>query len=98
MKIIYLDINDGFKCYTTDNGSRLAVETSSFDGKCDAFIEGHRFVPKGQTWTREDGVVFEGEMVTAWRDTNELDRAQLEYEKQLFAEQIEALSIMGVVV
>lgn len=98
MKTIYLDINNGFQCYTTDNGSMLAVETGSFDGKCDAFIEGHRFVPKGQTWTREDGVIFEGEMVTPWRDTNELDRAQLEYEKQLFAEQIEALSIMGVVV
>ena len=95
MKTIFIDSD--FKCHPTDDGTMSAIKTDFFDGKCDSFIEGYRFVSSGETWTREDGMVFEGEMVTAWRNSNELDRAQLEYEKQLFAEQAEALSIIGVV-
>lgn len=45
-----------------------AVETDFFDGKCKSYIEGYRFVPAGQTWTREDGQVFTGEMIAPWRD------------------------------
>ena len=84
MRTIYIDSD--FKCHLADDGTMTAVETDFFDGKCDAFIEGYRFVPSGESWTREDGVVFNGEMISPWKDYNELDAAQREYEKELLAE------------
>ena len=56
MKTIY--IGSDFKCHVSNDGTMAAVETDFFDGKCDAFIEGYRFIPSGESWTRSDGVVF----------------------------------------
>ena len=53
---IYID-ND-YKCHTSPADGLTAVETDAFDGKCRQFIEGYRFVPAGETWTRKDGQVF----------------------------------------
>lgn len=61
----------------------VGVENEFFDGKCDAFIEGYRFVPAGANWTREDGAVFRGEMIAPWKPYSELDAAQREYEREL---------------
>ena len=84
MKTIYIDSN--FKCHISNpDGTYSSVETSAFDGKCDAYIEGYRYVPAGQTWTRSDGVVFSGEMVTPWKPWAELDAAQQEYEREQLA-------------
>lgn len=66
MRTIYIDKN--FKCHLDNDGTMIAVETDFFDGKCKAFIEGYRFIPKDMTWTREDGEIFYGEMITPWRD------------------------------
>ena len=68
------------------------VDTDIFDNKCDAYIEGYRFVPSGETWTREDGVLFSGEMISPWRPWAELDAAQREYERQQIAQYESALS------
>lgn len=92
MKTIYLDAE--FKCHVTNDGAMTAVETEFFDGKCDAFVEGFRFVPAGKTWTRSDGEVFKGEMVSPWKDYAELDEAQREYERQLLADAENALAIL----
>lgn len=81
MRTIYLDSE--YKCHITDDGTMTAAETNFFDGKCDAFIEGYRFVPDGETWTRSDGEVFHGEMIAPWKDYVELDAAQREYERKL---------------
>lgn len=78
MTQIYVDAD--FKCHVTDDGGRTAVETAFFDGKCDAYIEGYRFVPAGAVWTREDGTQFPGEMIAPWKDWKELDAAQRDYE------------------
>ena len=94
MKTIYIDSD--FKCHVNDDGTMTAVETDFFDGKCDTFIEGHRFVPKGKSCIRSDGTVFHGEMVTSWKLYKELDSAQRQYEKQLLAEYTEALRVLGV--
>ena len=75
-----------------------AVETDFFDGKCDAFVEGYRFVPSGESWTRSDGVVFYGEMIAPWKPYSELDAAQREYDRQLLAEYAKALQTVGVTV
>ena len=85
MKTIYVKPNT-FECYITDDGTMIAVETDFFDGKCDIFIEGYRFVPTGCKWVREDGKVFHGEMITPWKNYFKLNNAQQEYEKQLLAE------------
>jgi len=93
---IYID-ND-YKCHVSNDGTLTAIETDAFDGKCDAFVEGYRFVPDGETWTRSDGVVFTGEMVAPWKDYNELDAAQREYERQEREDMRNALNELGVTV
>lgn len=94
MKTIYLDSD--FKCHVTKDESLKAIQTGCFDDKCDTYIEGYRFIPQGESWTREDGAVFIGEMVSPWRDYGELDSIQRKYEAQLLAEYIEALKVVGV--
>ena len=84
MKTIYIDSD--FKCHVDDGGGMIAEETDFFDGKCDAYIEGYRFVPYGKAWTRSDGTVFQGKMIAPWRDYSELDAAQREYERQQLTE------------
>ena len=83
---IYIDSD--YKCHTTTADGLTAVETDVFDGMCAAYIEGYRFVPAGASWTRPDGVVFQGEMVSPWKPWRELDSAQRAYEQ----EQLESLS------
>lgn len=82
MKTIYIKPNT-FECHVSDDGTMTAVETSVFDGKCDTFIEGHRFVPEDKIWEREDGVVFHGEMIAPWKDYGLLETAQSLYEETL---------------
>ena len=83
---IYIDSD--YKCHTAPGDGLTAVETDVFGGKCQAYIEGYRFVPAGASWTRPDGVVFQGEMVSPWKPWRELDSAQRAYEQ----EQLESLS------
>lgn len=84
MKTIYTDSD--FKCHVTNDGTLTTVETDFFDGKCDAFVEGYRFVPDGESWTREDGAVFHGEMAAPWKPWSELDAAQRVYERELVSQ------------
>lgn len=79
-------IGSDFKCHTVDDGTMTAVKTEFFDGKCKTFVEGYRYVPSGESWTRSDGVVFTGEMIAPWKPYSELDSAQREYERQQFNE------------
>ena len=92
MKTIYIDSE--FKCHTVNDGTMIAIETDAFDGKCDAYIEGYRFVPAGESWTRPDGVVFRGEMTAPWKPYSELDAAQRAYEREKLADAENALKIL----
>lgn len=83
MKKIYLDTD--FRCHVAPGEGLTAVETAAFDGKCDTYIEGYRFVPGEKTWVREDGAVFAGEMIAPWKPWGELDAAQREYERERYA-------------
>ena len=94
MKTVYIDSE--FLCHVHDDDSLIAVETDFFDGKCDTFIEGCRFVPDGETWTRSDGAVFIGEMVSPWKDYAELDAAQRQYELAQLADYKAACERMGI--
>ena len=80
---IYIDTD--YKCYTEPAEDRTAVETDVFNGKCKTYIEGYRLVPAGCEWTRSDGVVFKGEMVSPWKDHALLLAAQQGYEESLAA-------------
>ena len=97
---IYID--DDYKCYTSAADGRRAIETNEFDGKCDEWIEIYRFVPAGETWTREDGEPFT-EMLAPWKDLSAAYAAQAAYlEQQLAASQAQAadmqaaLNVLGV--
>lgn len=81
---VYIDSE--FKCHVSSGERLTEVEVSFFDNKCDKFVEGYRFVPSGSVWTREDGVEFAGEMVSPWKDYNELAMAQLDYMTEKMAE------------
>lgn len=81
--IVYIDRE--YKCHVSNDGTMTPVDTDFFDGKCEAFIEGYRFVPEGCTWTRSDGEVFRGEMVCPWKPYHELDAEQRRYERDNFA-------------
>lgn len=90
--IIYIDSD--FKCYTTNpNGNYREIETNSFDGKCQAFIEGCRYIPFGETWTREDGVIFGGGMTAPFEDSYLIEAYQRQYEADKQIEN-EALNIL----
>lgn len=82
MKTIWIDFE--FKCHTASGEGLTAIETDAFDGKCDTYVGGYRFIPAGQTWTRADGVVFTGEMIAPWKPWAELDTAQREYEREQY--------------
>ena len=74
---IYID-ND-YKCHVFAAEGRRAVETELFDGKCPEWIESYRFVPEGDTWAREDGEKFRGEMTAPWKDLGNAYAAQAAY-------------------
>lgn len=87
---IYIDSD--YKCHVADGGIMREFETDFFNNKCPEFIEGYRYIPSGETWTREDGEIFTGKMISPWKDYTQLsaiqaavDRAQAqainEYEK-----------------
>ena len=96
MRKIYLDSE--FKCHVTNvDGTLREIETNIFDGKCDEYIEGSRLVPFNETWVREDGEEFEGEMMSLWKDSSYLEEVQMTYASDRLSEYEQALAIMGVV-
>ena len=92
MRMIYLDSD--YKCHLYGDETMTLTETDFFDDKCETFIEGYRFVPQGEIWTREDGEEFEGIIIAPWKPYEELDVAQREYEKEQFTETQSALAIL----
>lgn len=92
---IYIDSD--FKCHATNpDGAFKEVITDFFEGKCAEFVTGYRFIPSGESWTRKDGKVFAGEMITPWKLYSELDAAQRQYEREQAADMQAALEILGV--
>ena len=73
MMTIYIDID--FKCHVTDGGGMTPIETDA------RYIEGFRFVPAGETWTRKDGVAFQGQMISPHTDYAILAAYQEQYKE-----------------
>lgn len=74
---IYIDSD--YKCYVSASDGRRAIEVNDFNGKCPEWIESYRFVPEGETWVKENGEMFRGEMVSPWKDLSEAYAAQAAY-------------------
>lgn len=89
---IYIDTD--YKCHVYPGEDLREIETDVFDGKCDEFIEGYRFVPAGEAWTRSDGMTFMGEMVSPWKDYIELMMAQAAYLEEQLADADTALEVV----
>lgn len=88
---IYIDSE--YRCHTNNpDGILREFEEQYFDGKCQTFVEGYRYVPFGESWTRSDGFVFNGKKIEPWKPYSELDAAQREYERQKLAEYEAALA------
>lgn len=83
MRKIYIDSE--FKCHVANpDGIFREVEDPFFEDKCNAFVEGFRLKPDGETWVREDGKVFSGgKMITPWKDYAELAAAQAQYKRDM---------------
>ena len=79
---IYIDSD--YRCHIADDGTMREFDVPFFDGKCAAFIEGYRYVPSGESWTRADGEIFAGEMTAPWKLYEQLYKAQLEYELEQY--------------
>lgn len=87
---IYID-ND-YKCYVSAAEGCRAIETDAFNGKCPEWIESYRFVPEGETWVKENGEMFRGEMIAPWKDLSNAYAAQAAYVTQQNAQYEAALS------
>lgn len=94
--VIYLDSD--YRCHTAPGPGLVPAETTAFDGKCSRYIQGYRFVPAGQSWTRPDGVIFHGEMISPAEDSRILEAAQGAYEEAQAksADALAALEVLGV--
>lgn len=89
---IYIDTN--FKCHTVNDGTMRELDVPFLDNTCPEWIESYRFVPKGETWIREDGEKFIGEMVSPWKDLSEAYIAQTDYLEQQTAQYEAALTVI----
>lgn len=75
---IYIDSD--YKCHVSNDGTMREFDVPFFEGKCPEFIEGYRYVPAREVWTRADNVEFKGEMIAPHTSYDQLYKAQLEYE------------------
>lgn len=95
MATFYLD--NSFRVHFAQNEASTLLEWDDADnllnGKCNAYIEGLRIIPEGQTWTRSDGVIFTGLMIAPAVDSKILEAAQSAYE-QARSEAIEKESLL----
>lgn len=79
---IYIDSD--CRCHTSNpTGSYRAFEDPFFDDKCTALIEIYRYVPDGETFTREDGEKFLGKMITPAVYDESACKLQEQYEAML---------------
>lgn len=78
---IYIDTNDGFKCYPTNTGGLLEYEEPFFDGKCPEFIRSYRCKPVGYRCVSENGEFFRADckFLAPWKDLSEAYVAQAAY-------------------
>lgn len=80
---IYIDINDGYKCYAEQRGGLLEYDEPFFDGKCAEYIGGYICKPVGYELNGKHADV---QMIYPCIDSVELERIQAKYEHDRLAE------------
>jgi hypothetical protein len=95
---IYIDAD--CLCHSSPAEGLREFDVPDFGGKCAALIEGYRYVPLGETWTRSDGIEFIGEMIAPFVDSRILEAYQQQYEAMLpeMTDMQTALETLGVTV
>ena len=88
---IYLDSE--YCCHLKNDGTMREFDLEMFDGKCQTYIEGYRYIPPNESWLRNDGVRFFGETVAPFVEYRLREQAQFNYEKE---DLLNALEILGV--
>ena len=88
---IYIDSD--YRCHVLPGEGLREFDVAFFEGKCDAFIRGYRYLPPGESWERADGELFTGEMIAPWQDYLGRYLAQLMYELEQAREQIAAAEV-----
>lgn len=93
---IYLDSD--FRCHLQDDGTRMAVETEAFEGKCEAFVSAYHYIPSGYSWQHQSGIIYNGLAIIADADYSVLARIQeqYEYDQEQSVDMQNALEILGV--
>lgn len=90
-------IDSECKCHVSNDGTMREFDVPFFDGRCQTFIEGYRYVPEGETFQHDSGLIVYGGAVSPWKPHSKLEKAQLEYElaqyKAAFAEIETALGV-----
>lgn len=76
---IYIDPD--YKCHVSPAEGLREFDVPFFDGKCNTFIEGYRYVPPGERWVKSNGEFFRGEMISPWLNYRLLAAAQKAYEE-----------------
>lgn len=86
--VLYLDDQRRVHVRQNEAGMLAPWEDAAgfFTGKCQAFVEGYRVVPEGQTWTRVDGAVFSGLMIAPAADPGLLSAAQAQADGETIAQ------------
>lgn len=81
MRKLYIDTE--YKCHANpaEGFREITDDTEFFNGKCDAFIEGYRYVPAGECYVAPNGRFFRGKMICPWADYKLLAFAQAAYEE-----------------
>ena len=93
---VYID--DKYMCHKTYSPEFRRVESDILDGMCNRAVNGYRYIPAGESWVREDGTVFAGEMIAPAEDIRLLEAAQEAYEEAMAAnaDALAALDVLGV--
>ena len=93
-----LYIDSQYKCHVSSGEDLREMNVDFFEGKCKTFIQGYRYIPDGESWTREDGQIFAGEMIAPAEDSRILEAAQAAYEEAQAknADALAALEVLGV--
>ena len=87
-------IDNDYKCHVAPGEGLREFDVPFFDNKCDELIEGYRYVPEGEEWTRKDGMTFTGEMICPWVDYRELIIYQAAYLEEQLADADGALEVL----